>query len=83
MRRRYHWLGADGAAWVGPIYDKPAASAARGISSMKRAALERGKHMTFVRAVKNFFELDKPAYPTSEEIPNKSDAHSHHEHVEA
>jgi hypothetical protein len=84
MDRRIHRLESMVQPVVGPIYDKPAASAARGVSSIKRTSRKRRqKHRMFVRAVKDFFSpLDKLAYPTADEIPDDSDAHSHHEHVE-
>jgi len=44
----------DGAAWVGLIYDKPAAVAARGVISERDERESGGKHMMFVRAVKIF-----------------------------
>jgi hypothetical protein len=48
--------GVDGAAWLGRIYDKPAALAARGVISMKEKRRESGgKHMMFANAVKKFF----------------------------
>ena len=75
---------ADGAVWVGPIYDKPAASAARGVSSMKRTA--RKAEATYdvrPRRQEFFSSLDELAHPTADEIRDDSDAHSYHEHVEA
>ena len=77
----------DGQLVVGPIYDKPAASAARGGQFDEEDGAKTGaNHMTFVRAVKIFFcfrSLDELADPTADEIPDHGDAHSDHEHVEA
>ena len=82
MLRRIHRLGVDGAAWVGLIYDKPAAVAARGIIS-GRDERESGKHMIFAHAVKIFLTLDELAHPPAHVIADDRDTYADDEHVEA
>lgn len=69
---------------VGPIYDKPAASAARGGQfDEEDGAKAQQTYDVRPRRQEFFSSLDELAHPTADEIPDESDAHSHHEHVEA
>ena len=81
----YPSTGVDGAAWVGLIYDKPAAVAARGIISGGDERESGGKHMMFARAVKNFLPLtlDELAHPPADVVADDRDTDTDDEHVEA
>src|SRR6266550_3162623 len=81
----YPSTGVDGAAWVGLIYDKPAAGSAHGVISGGDERESGGKHMMFARAVKNFLPptLDELAHPPADVVADDRDTDTDDEHVEA